>query len=162
MNKLKLYLDTSIISHLEQMGKPNEQADCHKLFEKIRGGEYDVYISYVTTREIDDCPEQLRAVLRGHLDSISYTKIDETEEVIDFAEKLIAAGVLKKRSLDDCQHIAAAVTAKCDIVVSLNFRHIVNPKTSKGVRTICFNEGYKIIDIYPPKSLIEEDNEDDL
>jgi predicted nucleic acid-binding protein len=159
VNQRKLYLDTSVISHLEQTEKPAEQSDCIELFERIKRGEYDVYISHVTMREIDDCSEPLRGILQCHLDSIKYTAIDETEEVLNFADKLIDAGVLSKRNVDDCRHIAAAVTAKCDIIVSLNFRHIVNPKTSKGVRTVCFNEGYKIIDIYSPKSIVEEDND---
>jgi hypothetical protein len=81
------------------------------------------------------------------------------DEIDDLAGEFIKNGVFKPSSYDDSAHIAAAVIAKCDVVVSLNFRHIVNPETARGVRSVCFNSGQKIIDIYSPKSLLKEDDE---
>jgi len=62
---------------------------------------------------------------------------------------------LQQKSFDDCQHIAAA-----DIITSWNFKHIVNVKTARGVKTITTLEGYKDMLIYPPSALIEEDEDD--
>lgn len=63
---------------------------------------------------------------------------------------------------DDCQHIAAAILAGCDIISSWNFKYIVNVKTARGVKTITTLEGYKDLMIYPPSALlVEEDEEDD-
>ncbi|GHV38202.1 hypothetical protein FACS1894187_16680 [Synergistales bacterium] len=135
MNKLKIYLDTSVISCLEQKNKPDDRKDCEKLFAKIRAGEYDVYVSDVTRNELENCQEPLKTLLLKHLESTAYSLIEDDGEITELAKAFIAAGVLKPTSYDDSVHIASAVVAKCDVVVSLNFRHIVNPETSRGVRS---------------------------
>lgn len=45
MKKLKIYLDTSVISHLKQGDAPDKTADTLKLWEDIKQGKYDVYLS---------------------------------------------------------------------------------------------------------------------
>lgn len=61
---------------------------------------------------------------------------------------------MKQKSFDDCQHIAAAILAACDIITSWNFKHIVNVKTVRGVkfwgffiiiRFICILYGREIV-----------------
>lgn len=48
----------------------------------------------------------------------------------------------------------------CDVIISWNFKHIVNVKTVKGVKIIITMEGYKDLRIYPPSALLEEDEND--
>jgi predicted nucleic acid-binding protein len=60
MSKLKIYLDTSVISCLEQTNKPDDRRDCEKLFAKIKAGEYAVYVSEVTRNELANAKEPLR------------------------------------------------------------------------------------------------------
>ncbi|EOS33416.1 MAG: hypothetical protein OSJ61_28115 [Lachnospiraceae bacterium] len=69
-------------------------------------------------------------------------------------------GILRRKSFDDYQHITAAILAGCDIITSWNFKHIVNVKTARGMKTITTLEGYKDMLIYPPSALIGEDKED--
>lgn len=51
MRKLKIYLDTSVISHLDAPDTPEKMADTLKLWEGIKRGEYEVYVSYMTIDE---------------------------------------------------------------------------------------------------------------
>jgi len=157
-NRYKIYLDTSVISCLEQTNKPDDRKDCETLFAKIMSGEYAAYISEVTREELENAKEPLRTTLLGRLENVEYNLIEVDDEVIELAERFIAAGVFKPVSYDDSVHIASAIVAKCDVVVSLNFRHIVNPETARGVRSICFDCGQKIIDIYSPRSLLREED----
>jgi hypothetical protein len=53
-------------------------------------------------------------------------------------------------------HIGCAVAANCEVIVSLNFKHLVNVKTITGVRKIANLEGYSNIDIVPPAMLVQE------
>lgn len=76
---------------------------------------------------------------------------------LKLAEKFIDFGVLKKKSFDDCQHIAAAIVSDCDIIISWNFKHIVNVKTIRGVKVITTMEGFKDLLIYQPTALLEEE-----
>ena len=59
MEKLKVYLDTSVISHLMQEDVPEKMADTLKLWDMFKDGKYDVYLSTVTLEEVSDCPEPL-------------------------------------------------------------------------------------------------------
>ena len=76
------------------------------------------------------------------------------------AGKFFDFGILKQKSFDDGQHIAAAILAGCDIITSWNFKHIVNVKTVRGVKVITTLEGYKDLLIYPPSVLIESEDDD--
>lgn len=82
-----------------------------------------------------------------------------SENTIELAEKFIDFGILKRKSFDDCRHIASAILAGCDVIVSWNFKHIVNVKTMRGIKVITTLEGYKDLLIYPPSALLEEEND---
>ena len=160
MRKLKVYLDTSVISHLLQEDVPEKMSDTRQLWEMFKAGKYEVYLSTVTLEEVADCPEPKRSEFRKYLEQIEYTVLGITDEMEIVAHKIIEMGILTKKSYDDCQHIAAAILAGCDIITSWNFKHIVNVKTARGVKTITTLEGYKDMLIYPPSALIEEDEDD--
>ncbi|GMO62649.1 MAG: hypothetical protein Ta2A_09410 [Treponemataceae bacterium] len=52
MKKPFLYLDTSVISHLEQEDSPEKMADTRLFWKKIKAGEFDIALSFVTIREL--------------------------------------------------------------------------------------------------------------
>lgn len=157
MKKWKVYLDTSVISHLLQDDAPEKMADTRTLWEMFKNGKYDVYLSTVTLREIQECPEPKRTQLVDCLNEIEFITLDITDEVVIMAEKIIDMGILTKKSFDDCQHIGAAIINECDCIISWNFKHIVNVKTIRGVRAITNLEGYKIIEIWSPSVLLESE-----
>lgn len=157
MNKLKVYLDTSVISHLMQEDVPEKMLETLKLWDMFKEGKYDVYLSTVTLQEIDNCPEPKRTELFKHLGEIDYTPIEITEDMSEVAQQLIDMGILTQKSYDDCQHIASAVIYGCDCIISWNFKHIVNIKTIRGVRAITNLKGYKPIEILNPTVLLESE-----
>lgn len=157
MRKLKVYLDTSVISHLLQEDVPEKMADTRKLWDMFKDGKYDVYLSTVTLEEIADCPEPKKSKMYDYLEQIDYTPIKITDDVSDIAQQIIDMGILTRKSYDDCQHIAAAVVNACDCIISWNFKHIVNIKTIRGVRAITNLEGYKPIEILNPSVLLESE-----
>ena len=157
MRKLKVYLDTSVISHLMQEDVPEKMADTLQLWELFLEGMYDVYLSTVTLEEVSACPEPKRSQLREYMAQISYTILDVTDEALNVAQKMIDLGILTPKSYDDCQHIGVAVVNDCDCIISWNFKHIVNIKTIHGVRAITNLEGYKNIDILSPTVLLESE-----
>ncbi|MCL1865039.1 MAG: hypothetical protein FWF73_04430 [Spirochaetes bacterium] len=61
---------------------------------------------------------------------------------------------MKQKNIDDCRHIAAAIASDCDVIVSWNFKHIVNHKTIVGVKAVTALEGYNDVLIYAPSILI--------
>lgn len=161
MRKLKVYLDTSVISYLHQEDAPEKMSDTKKFWGLLQQGKYEVFLSDITLGEISACNEQKLNLLLDYLTQIKYQVININEDTVELAEKFINFGILKQKSFDDCQHISAAILAGCDIITSWNFKHIVNVKTVRGVKTITTLEGYKDLLIYPPSVLIEGDDDND-
>jgi predicted nucleic acid-binding protein len=161
LRKLKLYLDTSVISYLEAPDAPEKQEDTRRLWEDIKEGKYEVFLSPADVLELDKCPEPKKSILAKKLQEISYTLLETTNEVLDLEAQYLKAGILPAKSALDRQHIAYACVYDCDMVVSWNFKHMVNYKTISGVRGVNALAGYKEMPIYSPLMLIEGDEEND-
>ncbi|GHT79394.1 hypothetical protein FACS1894130_07960 [Spirochaetia bacterium] len=156
MKKLKIYLDTSIISYLDQQDAPEKMAETHRLWNQIKAGVYTVVISDVDIIEIDDCEEKKRDTLKKYLAQIEYELVKSEPKAVDIASRIVDLGILKQKSFDDCQHIANAIVSGCDAIISWNFKHIVNHKTMVGIKAVTALEGYNDLLIYAPPSLIME------
>lgn len=162
MKKLKVYLDTSVISHLDQLDAPEKMKETKKLWEILKDKElYEVYISSVVFEEIDECKEDKKIILLNYLYDMEYNVVETNDSIVELAEKIIDFGILKQKSYDDCRHIASAILAGCDIIASWNFKHIVNVKTVRGVKVLTTLEGYKDLLIYPPSVLLEKGDDSD-
>ena len=157
MRKLKIYLDTSVISYLKQDDAPDKMNDTSKFWGEIKQGKYDVYISNITLEEVGRCYEPKREIMFNYLNEIEFNTLEITHEVEFLANEIIKQGILTRKSFDDCMHIAIAVISECDIIASWNFKHIVNIKTINGVRAINLLNGYRAIDIYSPNVLLGGD-----
>jgi predicted nucleic acid-binding protein len=161
MKKLKIYLDTSVISHLDAPDVPDKETDTKKLWGKIKISEFEAFISPVVAEELERCSEPKRSVMLEYLHSVPITVLQGSVEVAELTAAYIEAGILRQKSFDDCQHIAYACVYGCDIIVSWNFKHIVNHQTISGVKSVNVLAGYKEMLIYSPTMLIEGGSENE-
>lgn len=159
--RIKVYLDTSVVSYLDQQDAPEKMQETIEVWDVLKKGNYDVVISTLVLDELQKCQEPKKSLLMNKVKEIDCEILSVEEDTVRLAEKFIDFGVLKRKSFEDCQHIAAAILSDCDIIVSWNFKHIVNVKTIRGVKVITTLEGYKDILIYPPLALLDDDVEDE-
>jgi predicted nucleic acid-binding protein len=157
MRKKRIYLDTSIISHLLQMDVEEKRQDTLKFWEILQQGTYTVYISDITIEEVACCPEPKRGMLFDLLHGLEYTSITTygSEEIDRIAAELIAHKALPPSSKDDALHLAAALCSDCDLVASWNFKHLVNARAVEGVRVVALLNNLRAVDIYSPTMLID-------
>ena len=87
-------------------------------------------------------------------DENSLEKVMLTNEARELADNYIAENVIGKTSLDDCRHIALATINKVDVLVSWNFKHIVNLTRIKGYNAVNLKNGYITLEIRNPKDLV--------
>ena len=80
-----------------------------------------------------------------------------TNETDELAQKYVAEGALPPTSLIDASHIAAASVYALDMIVSLNFRHIVMEKTIGMTGAINTLLGYNPIKISTPMEVIDDE-----
>ena len=156
--KQRLYLDTSVISFLKAEDSPEKMQDTVILWNNIKNNVYDVVISDLTIEELEKCPEPKQAYMFEKLKEIEMTVVKIENNVDELSRDFIKAGILKEKSFDDCRHIATAIMTKCDIIVSWNFKHIVNDKTIDGIKRIGNIKNLPEIKIYCPSMLIGDEN----
>jgi predicted nucleic acid-binding protein len=149
--KLKIYLDTSVISALFDGRNPDRQLLTEKFFAQIP--QYEVYISQLTVDEIDKTKNR-SLKQKMQLCASSFTVIGETQEVTTLANELVQYNAVPQKSIEDAYHIAYAVVLGVDYLLSWNFRHLVRLKTKDVVRMVTTLQGYRYIDIIAPVELI--------
>ena len=62
MKKLKIYLDTSVISHLKADDVPEKMESTQKMWAEMKNGVYEVFISRLVTAEVLPRAEKNRVV----------------------------------------------------------------------------------------------------
>ena len=153
--KLKVYLDTSVVSYLQQEDAPDKTRITLELWKRFKTNVFDVCLSDLTLLEVGNCEEPKVSFMREKLKEISYSRLLIDNSVINLANDIVKTGILTEKSIEDCQHIAAALINSCDIILSWNFKHLVNVKTIDGVRALSMIKGYKNINILNPMTLLE-------
>ena len=75
-------------------------------------------------------------------------------EASELARAYIEAGVVSKRMLIDAQHIATATVERVDVLVSWNFRHIVNLHRIHAYNSVNLRMGYPLLEIRTPREVL--------
>jgi len=122
LKKQRIYIDTSVFggyfdSEFEAFTKP--------LFDRIEKGEFIILFSPVTQDELENAPIRIRSLVTN-IKSSQTEFLDTTNETVDLATEYIVEKVVGKTSYADCLHIALATINRADLLVSWNFKHIVN------------------------------------
>ncbi len=153
MNRIRVYIDTSVIG-----GYFDEEfeEDTRLFFERVDSKELILIISDLLEIELLKAPVNVREVLNKYSEEF-FERINLTEEVIELADSYLSEGIVGKSSIEDCRHIALATINKVDVLVSWNFRHVVNLDKIKGYNSINLKKGYSIIEIRSPKELIKNE-----
>ena len=154
MRTQKVYIDTSVL-----WGYFDKEFELvtRRFFDEVKKGEYKVVISNVTEGELLNAPERVRSLL--NVLDIDYEVIKLTDDVVSLALEYIRENVVGQTSYDDCLHIAIATVSRLDLLVSWNFKHIVNIKRIRGYNGINIKNGYPSIEIRSPKDLIDYEND---
>ena len=149
--KIKVYLDTSVISALFDDRNPERQDLTKRFFDEIES--FKVYISEVVLAEIDDTKDvQLKSKLRTTAVSFEILSIDE--EVRRLANEYVKHGAIPSEYSEDALHIAISTLDGIDYLLSWNFRHIVRVKTRRIVDMVNLSLGYPDLKIATPAELI--------
>ena len=152
--KQRFYFDTSVFG-----GVFDAEFDTLsiQLFNKVKSGNITCIYSELTEGELYNAPQQVRSFLSLLPDeNLEYVQI--TDEVLLLARQYISEGVVGETSFDDCVHIALATIHKADILVSWNFKHIVNIYRIRGYNSVNIRQGYASLEIRSPKDIIEYGN----
>lgn len=144
-----VYLDTSVFGGYfdEEFSEPTVI-----FFERIISDKITVVMSDILDAELESAPNYVKDLVniipKDQLQSISINN-----DIEFLAKMYIDGNVVGKTSYADCLHIALATISNTDILVSWNFKHIVNVDKIRGYNSVNLKLGYKLIDIYSPLEL---------
>ena len=146
----RVYIDTSIVGGFfdKEFSK-----DTQALFKRLENNEVIFIISSVLQQELQMAPVNVRQLLNTYKSNyFEFIKLSET--AIELAKKYINEKVMGSSGLNDCLHIAMATIHKADVLVSWNFKHIVNLDRIKGYNGVNLKHGFSTVEIRSPKELI--------
>lgn len=94
-------------------------------FEKVKERKFKVIVSDLMVTELQGAPKQVIEFYNTiPNDQVEYAS--QTEASILLGEQYLKEGVVGQASRTDCRHIALATLTNADILISWNFKHIVN------------------------------------
>lgn len=149
--RIKLYLDTSVISALFDDRNPERKLLTESFFKEAEGSE--VYISEITVAEVEQTSDlELRTKMRRAISK--FPILPATDDVEWLAGEYARYGAVPESYPEDAYHIAIAVINDMDCVLSWNFRHIVRRKTRDIVRMVNTLNELRQIEIMTPAELL--------
>jgi predicted nucleic acid-binding protein len=147
----RFYIDTSVIG-----GVFDTEFEEHStiLMEKVKLGQLKAVISEVTESEIMKARKEIRDFYTS-LPKSSIEFVDITKDAVLLADNYIKEKVVGKTSRNDCLHIGIATVSRVDILVSWNFKHIVNIYRIRGYNSVNLKLGFPTLEIRSPKDIVE-------
>ncbi|MBC8175353.1 MAG: PIN domain protein [Candidatus Marinimicrobia bacterium] len=148
--KLKIYADTSVLGGCfdDEFMEPSKQ-----LIDDFKIGEKILVISDLTLREIENAPQKVKDVLESiPVEFRDYVILDD--EAKHLAQRYIEERAVSLRSLVDAQHIAIATINRVDVLVSWNFKDIVNLRMIQLFNATNLKYGHPLIEIRSPIEVI--------
>ena len=125
-----------------------------QLFERVRLGQVIFVFSDLTETELLNAPENVKEHFKN-LPKENTERVIVSDEILTLASKYVAEKVVGQTSFDDCVHIATATIYKADILVSWNFKHIVNVYRIRGYNSVNIRSNYPSLEIRSPKEILE-------
>jgi len=127
----------------------------NKLFEEFISGKKKAIISDTVLEELERAPKEVREKLNEIPDKF-VEKFNITDEIRNLTEQYMKQKIVSPKYRDDALHIATATIINVDVLVSWNFKHIVNFNRIRQFNSINILEGYKELEIRTPQEVLDE------
>ena len=127
------------------------------LFKEIAAGKYDAFTSDFVINELERAKKEKSDKMLQLVAEYGVKVLEPDEDANRLADLYVAEGVIPQKYLTDGLHIAIATVYGLDMIVSLNFNHIVKRKTLKMTGAINILNGYSAVEIYSPMEIVDDE-----
>jgi hypothetical protein len=132
-------------------------ADTRLLWQQAQAGQWRLVTSIVAEAELKKAPANVRDVFAATFNAGNI--LDTSTEIEELANAYLAAGVVPPKYADDALHVAMATVHGVRLVVSWNFKHLVNVRREDGFNAVNLLQGWPPVRIVSPKEIIYADEE---
>jgi hypothetical protein len=147
--KPRIYTDTSVLGGCEDEGFRDAS---RRLIDAFVAGELTLVLSELTLRELETAPEAVRKSL-ARVPEARIEPISISAEAEELAAWYVREGAVSANMRADALHIALATVARVDVLVSWNFKHIVNLKRIHAYNAVNLKRGYPLLEIRTPREV---------
>ena len=158
MRTPKIYIETTLFNFYVDEDKGDAHLDTVKLFNEIAAGKYEAFTSDYVIDELKKAPTEKYMRMMGLFNNYNIPVLGMSDEADRLADLYVTEGVIPQKYRTDGLHIALATINDLDMIISMNFQHIVKRKTVKMTGLINTINGYRAIEIYSPMEVIENEN----
>jgi hypothetical protein len=153
LKRLHIYVDSSVIGGCED---PEFSEDSLALWGLFIKGDFVQVLSAHTLRELQDAPDEVRSHIL-EVPGANQIILEDTPEAYDLADAYLAHGIVGPGSHSDALHVALATIGRVDVLVSWNFKHIVNLGRIRLFNAVNLEQGYGLVEIRTPKEVLYEE-----
>jgi predicted nucleic acid-binding protein len=146
---MRIYVDTSVYGGA--FDAEFQSASC-MLFEEVRKGTFDVVVSPLVLDEIARAPDKVQSFFADMEPSLLRVEIDEAAYMLQQA--YLDSSVVAEKWAADALHVAVATVTECRVIVSWNFKHIVNFRRIPLYNGVNQIQGYGPIAIHTPQEIV--------
>jgi hypothetical protein len=153
----RLYLETTIPSYLAARPSRNlTTARLQRITTRWWNSWRTQFHIHVSTLVKTEAAAGDSEAARRRLNIIEpYLPLEETDSVKTLYQQFVRRSALPSRADDDALHLALATVYGMEFLLSWNCAHLVNPRFSKQIATICQSEGFSCPIICTPEQLLE-------
>lgn len=148
---LRVYIDTSVFGgyYDDEFSVASRQ-----FFGAVFTGQLIPLISETLVAELMRAPAHVQDLLDRTIQARS-ERLILTSEAIALRDAYLRSEVVTQKYADDALHVAQATLARADVIVSWNFRHLVNPSRIREYNGINLAQGYGLIIVMTPTELVK-------
>ena len=159
MRTQKVYLETTLFNHYfdEDRGLAHESTVA--LFKEITAGKYEAFTSGAVIEELAEASAEKYDKMFSLIDEYKITVLSVSEEAERLADIYVSEDVIPIKYRTDGVHIAVAAVNNLDLIISMNFQHIVKRKTKLATASINAINGYRAVEIFNPMEVVENEND---
>jgi predicted nucleic acid-binding protein len=153
MRKVQLYIETSVWSHWYADDAPERREATREFLRCCRNSpdRFGTCISAFVLDELRDSPGELAVQLEALVQDLAPSILEPGPDVYELAQAYVDLAVLPVGKLADRLHVALATVAEVDILVSWNYRHLVNVNRREKINAANRFAGYtKRLEIVTP------------
>ena len=149
MRKQRVYFETTIFNYYFQPERDAHRATLH-LFSALEQGKLEVFTSQFVIDELMLAPSPKREQMLELIARYGIPVLQPSEEAAKLAVLYLETGALPPASTADSLHIAIASVYGLDLIISLNFEHIVRQRTRRMTAAVNTLYGYSAVEILSP------------
>ena len=125
-------------------------------FKAVMEERFVLVTSELVRQEIQAAPKNVQELFLEILPLMDVADI--TKEAIKLQQAYTEAKILSEKYSTDALHVALATLSESSLIVSWNFKHIVNFQKIPRYNAVNKLQGYKEIAIYSPLEVIEHED----